>query len=228
MLLAEEIVLLLLDDDKGTMSMSASMTVDTVIGGALLCELTLAERVSAVPKKPGGKPDRLAVLSTAPTGDELLDGALERVAAREGKAMTDALFAAGKKAKEQVISRLVKTGALQEERTRIMGIFPSRTLPAGDIRPEAEVRARVGAVLGGHRTPDARSGAVIALLLSAQLLEAAFPSPDRSARREQKARAEEVATGSWASEATRVAVQNTQAAIAVAIMVPVFVATSGG
>lgn len=226
MLLAEEILLLLLDDDKGTMPGSASMAVDTVIGGALLCELMLAERIEAVPKKPGGKPDRLAVLSTAATGDELLDGALQRVAAREGRPMTEALAAAGKKAKKQLIARLVESGSLQDKRNRILGIFPSRTLPTGDARAEKEVRARVGAVLAGHRTPDPRSGTVIALLLSAQVLEVAFPSPDRAARKEQKARAEKVATGSWASEATRVAVQNTQAVIAVAFMVPTIVTSA--
>ncbi len=36
MLLAEELMLLLLDDEKGTMPAAASMQIDTLLGGALL------------------------------------------------------------------------------------------------------------------------------------------------------------------------------------------------
>ncbi len=110
MLIADELMLLLLDDQKGTMPASASMQIDTLLGGALLVELALLERVGVTARKPGAKPDRLAVLNVAPTGDPLPDAALERLREREGKTVADAVATATRSAKKDVIERLVATG----------------------------------------------------------------------------------------------------------------------
>ena len=227
MLLAEELILLLLDDQKGTMPAAASMKIDTLLGGAVLVELALLERVGVTAKKPGGKPDRLAVLADDPTGDALLDAALDRLRKKDGKSAWDAVGIASKDVKRDVTERLVAAGALDEERSKILGIFPSRTLPAANPQWEHEVRARVGAVLDGSTTPDPHTGSIIALLLAGDLLDAAIPLDDRAARKDRKARAEQIAAGSWASDATKQALVNAQAML-IAITVAVFVPTIAG
>jgi hypothetical protein len=90
-----ENLLFLLDDDLGTLPISAS---------ALLVELALLECVGVTAEKPGGKPDRLAVLRAGPTGDPLLDAAFQRLRDREGRSMTDAVSFASKNARTDTLA----------------------------------------------------------------------------------------------------------------------------
>src|SRR5258708_37072838 len=69
----EEITLLLLDDTQGRfvdLPLSAS---DVVVAGAALMDLALADRIDS-------GLERLTVVDTKPTGDDILDDALARLA----------------------------------------------------------------------------------------------------------------------------------------------------
>src|SRR5438105_2647794 len=69
----EEITLLLLDDTQGRfvdLPLSAS---DVVVAGAALMDLALADRIDS-------DLERLTVVDTKPTGDDILDDALARLA----------------------------------------------------------------------------------------------------------------------------------------------------
>src|SRR5438105_12939830 len=69
----EEITLLLLDDTQGRfvdLPLSAS---DVVVAGAALMDLALANRIDS-------DLERLTVVDTKPTGDDILDDALARIA----------------------------------------------------------------------------------------------------------------------------------------------------
>ena len=65
--LAEEIVLLSLDDETGRPVGRAGMAPDLALAGALLMELALAGKVDT-------DRDRLFVVETTPTGDAVRDG----------------------------------------------------------------------------------------------------------------------------------------------------------
>lgn len=203
MLLAEELLLLLLDDETGKMSGTSAMSVDTVLGGAVLVDLTLAGRIGVTARKPGAQPDRLDVLSGAGTGDPLLDEALARLAEKDGTAAANAVYHASRGVRKAVTERLVESGVLTEERRRVLGIFPSRTLPPADPEPERELRTRVDDVVAGRAPVDERTGALLALLSSSGLLLEAFPQPDKAAGKAFRHRVEQLATGTWASDATR-------------------------
>ena len=229
MLLAEELLLLLLDDETGKMSGTSAMSVDTALGGAVLVDLTLAGRIGVTARKPGGKPDRLDVLSTVPTGNPLLDEALARLGEEDGTVASTAVHYASRGARKAVVERLVDGGVLTEEHRRVLGIFPSRTLPPADPEPERELRTRVDDVIAGRKPVDERTGALLALLSASGLLLEAFPQPDRAAGKAFRQRVEDLATGTWASAATKDVVDSAwmvATVIVPAIIVPAIV-TSG-
>jgi hypothetical protein len=68
----EDLVLLLLSPDTGR-SLVDSTSLDRAIGGALLLDLAISDRITA---DGDGAKARLSVVDAAPTGDPLLDDAL--------------------------------------------------------------------------------------------------------------------------------------------------------
>ena len=102
----EEITLLLLDDTQGRfvdLPLSAS---DVVVAGAALMDLALANRVDSDLKQ-------LTVVDTKPTGDDILDDALARVA-QPGQELTvsaavEGLAAYAEGYKERRCSGLLRT-----------------------------------------------------------------------------------------------------------------------
>jgi hypothetical protein len=84
MLLAEDLLLLLTDDDTGKLAAS-STEVDVALGGALLAELALMDRVDVAGADERVREGRLVVRDANPTADGLLDEALAVVEHKEGK-----------------------------------------------------------------------------------------------------------------------------------------------
>jgi Golgi phosphoprotein 3 (GPP34) len=84
MLLAEDLLLLLTDDRTGKL-LAPSAQVDIALGGALLLELAIAERVSVAGDAASVRHGRLIVTDTATTSEPLLDDALSKLVAKQGK-----------------------------------------------------------------------------------------------------------------------------------------------
>ncbi len=68
--LMEELLLLALDDEKGKIIFSSSSALPYGLRGALLLELTLANKIDIVNKK-------LVVIDNTPTNNPLLNSALD-------------------------------------------------------------------------------------------------------------------------------------------------------
>lgn len=80
MLIAEDVLLLLVDDRTGRFLVD-STTLDNVLAGAVLVELVTIERVGFAPAGGGIKRGRMVVVDPTPLGDPVLEGALATVAA---------------------------------------------------------------------------------------------------------------------------------------------------
>ncbi len=149
----EEITLLLLDDTQGRfvdLPLSAS---DVVVAGAALMDLALADRVDSDLKQ-------LTVVDTKPTGDDILDDALARVA-QPGQELTvsaavEGLAAYAEGYKEKALQRLVAHKILREENGRFLWVFPTRRYPVIDDTEQREVKARLRQVLLTDEIPDPR------------------------------------------------------------------------
>ena len=113
-------------------------------------------------------------------------------------------------------------GILERRESRLLGMLPRTRWPAADSTHEAEVRRSLTSVLVQGTTPDARTGALVAVLSAIDRAHKVVDHEGMS-RREVKKRAKEVAEGAWAATAVRDAIQATNAAVAAAVA-----ATRGG
>jgi hypothetical protein len=215
-LIAEEFLLLALDDESGRKRMSAE-TLEPALGGAMVAELALCERIGVTPPDAGRrKRGRVTVTSTAPTDDPELDRVLDVLVAREGDRVKDLISPLRTKRitkgmSDRLLARLAAAGVLGRERRRALGLFPiTRWLPR-DPGPEEEVRGRLQSALVGGATPTERTAALIALLLATGRLRKVVRGQDRKALR---ARATELAAGDWAAKAVKDAIEETYAALA--------------
>jgi hypothetical protein len=174
--LAEELVLLG-TNERGSTESAAWASLDNGIAGARLLELALAGRLAL------GDKGAIVVADERPTGDELTDEALARIAeserSRDAKHWVSKL--ASGKVRKRVLSRLDDRGVLAAERSRFLGLVPRTRHVEVDPGPEREVRERLhGAVLGAG-DPDARTVALAGLVKACGLTKAVFGREDRKA-----------------------------------------------
>jgi hypothetical protein len=224
MLLAEDLLLLLVDDATGK-PLTDGTKLDHAIAGALLLELALQGKVDvAAAEDEQVRKGRLVVRDHSPTGEPILDAALTLIADKQGK-KPDAVIGPLKKGlRAHLLSGLAERGILRRDQRRVLGIIPTTKWPAEDSRHEAALRTRLHEVLVVGLTPDDRTGALVSLLSAIDVVPKIVASPDRRAL---KRRAKEVAQGEWAADAVRRAVAAVNAATAATIAATT-AATSGG
>jgi Golgi phosphoprotein 3 (GPP34) len=212
----EDLVLLLLSPDTGR-SLVDSTSLDRAIGGALLLDLAISDRITA---DGDGAKARLSVVDAAPTGDPLLDDALGRL--DKPMRAQKAVERLARGTRTPVLERLVERGLLRRERPRLLGVLPVTTWPAADPGPGKELRGRVAAVLRDGAQADQHLGLLISLVHAVK----AEHKIVEGARRQLRARAAEVAEGDWAGQAVRKAVQAVQTSVATAVAVSAAVSDS--
>lgn len=213
MLLAEDLLLLLTDDDNGRLSASAA-AVDAGLGGANLIELSLRNKVNLSGEQDQGKPGRITVRDPSPAGDGVLDAALEILIARQGQKPSTVISPLSKNLRQTLYERLAGSGVVRAERGKIFGVFPSHRWPAQDASHEAEVRRLMTQALVQQEAADTRTAALIALVHAVGCEDKIVdPRQYGLSKRELKARAEAIAKGNWASEAVRQAIQEMMAAV---------------
>lgn len=223
MLIAEDLLLLLLDDEKGTVA--ASDKVQPLLGGALLLELAMAERVVVAERTSRWSSAKVAVAGT-PLGEPLLDEAMARVAEKPRSAQ-DLVDRLGKGLKDRLLERLADRGLVHRREGKVLGLFPHTTWPATDARHEQEVRARLHDALVVGLTPDERTSALVALLVAIDHAHKVVDRGDVPAR-DVKRRAKEIAEGAWAADAVKDAVAAAQAAMVAAVTASVAATTASG
>jgi Golgi phosphoprotein 3 len=193
--MAEEILLLLLDDETGKPVGLPGPAGDLAVAGAILMELALAGRIDS-------DLDRLQLAGTAPTGDALLDGVLARIAAepegRTSRAWIRDIARGAAPLRAGLLERLVARGVLRRVEDRFLWVFPERRYPKAPGSGEtAEVRARLRGVLLREDIPDprdallvglCRAAGLVPLLLSPEEAEAAAPRIEGLARLEELSR----------------------------------------
>ena len=213
MLIAEDLLLLLTNDDTGKLAKSGT-EVDVALGGALLVDLTLMGRVDVGGPSEPVREGRLVVRDPAPTGDAVLDEALATIGEKEGKKPKSVVARLGKGVRATLYGRLVEDGVVRAEKGRILGIFPTDRWPAENANHEMSVRAGIASALRDGRTSDARTGALTSLLLALRAVHKVMePSSVGLSKQELKEGAKRIAEGDWAARAVRQAIDSTNAAI---------------
>ena len=219
MLIAEDLLLLVLDDEKGTLT---SSWVQQALGGAILTELAMAGSVEVVPKS-GFTPAKASVVPGRRPEEPILAAAYDSLAAKPIAAKT-AVTNLGKGLHEALAARLCDRNILKRRDDKILGIFPRTTWPAADSTHEDGVRRQLTAVLVQGTTPDATTGPLIALLSSIDLAHKVVDTRDVGAG-EVKKRAKQIARGDWAAKGVKDAIDEVTA-VMTAVMVSTTAATS--
>jgi len=208
-LIAEDLLLLLLDDRKGTISGSYTRT---ALGGAVLVELALAEAVTVEEKKKVWRSAKVYADATPRSLDPVLERARATIAEKERSAQ-DLVDRLGKGLDDELAERLVQKGILERRDGRILGLFPVTRWPAVDSAHEEAVRRSLTAALVEGAEPDARTAALIALLQAIGRAHKTVPHDGLPAGEVRK-RAKRIAEGDWAAKAVKDAVEASTAAIA--------------
>lgn len=217
LLLAEDLLLLLLDDDLGTLRQS---NLQPLLGGAVLAELALLGAVEVEEKQGFWQTVRVRPVPGRRPEDPVLAGAQD-VVAEKPRTAQDLATRLGKPLKDRLTDRLVARGILRREEHKVLGLFPSARWPAADSRHEDEVRRRLADVLVRGLSPDPRTVALVALLSAVDQAHKVVPGEGLSGREVRKRAKQLVADmdeGEWAAKAVRDAVQATTTAVAAGVV----------
>ena len=214
MLIAEELLLLALDDASGRRLVGTDR-LDPTLGGALLAELALRERIGVSgDDEPRARRGRLTVTDLRPTDDTELDRALQAMAQHEGRKVKDVLSGLSsrritKGLRTRLLERLATAGTLDRREDKVLGLVPWTTWPARDRRLEDEVRRRLHGALVAGTTPTERTVVLVALLQVSGLVAKVLPDQDR---RLVRRRAKELSEGDWVAKAVKQALDEVEAA----------------
>ena len=158
---AEEILLLLLDDESGEFVPAPAWSRRCALAGAVLMDLALENRIDTDLRK-------LVVVDPKPTGDELLDRTLAKLV--DESDVHDARFWVERVAdeqsgwiQEQALARLVDHRILESEGGRMLWVLRARRYPTIDGRAEQEVKLRIMQVLFSDDIPSPRDIVIICL-----------------------------------------------------------------
>lgn len=170
---ADEILLLMLDDEKGSFLPIRESTMGYVLAGAVLMDLAFANRIDT-------DPERLVVLDKTPTGQPAQDRILAAIAASEetkdAKAWIEAISTETADIRREVLSGLVEKGILESQEEKFLWVFRARRYPTIDGRAEREVKLRITGVLLSDEAPDPRDVAIICLADACDILRYVFSS----------------------------------------------------
>ena len=157
---AEEIMLLLLDDEGGTFVGVPESSLQCALAGAVLMDLALENRIDTDPKQ-------LVLLDSTPVGDNLLDPTLARIArgseTRDARYWVERIAEDAGYIREAVLQRLIERGILQRRDDRFLWVFRSRRYPVVDGKAEREVKLRIMEVLFSDVIPAPRDIVIICL-----------------------------------------------------------------
>ena len=158
--LAEEIMLLILDDVSGEFVRVPEWSLRCALAGGVLLDLALENRIDT-------DAERLFLIDPTPVGDDLLDPVLARIT--EATELYDARYWVQHTAehagqiRECALEDLVERDVLENRKERFLWVFQSRRYPTVDGKADREVKLRIMSVLFSDEIPDLRDSAIVGL-----------------------------------------------------------------
>ena len=166
--LAEELILLMLDERTGYLEMVPGWDFSCVMAGAVLADLALEDRIDT-------DLNTLYLVDPSPTGDDLLDPTLKEIA--ESGETSDAQYWIERNTSrsDQIVAstlaRLVERKILDYHTGGFWGlsrsVSRSGTYPTADLETRREAKARILNVILNDVIPDPRDAILIALMHTA-------------------------------------------------------------
>jgi hypothetical protein len=219
--LHEEILLLALKDEEGTIA--PGTLYQYAIAGAILAELLLRRRIVLVERRNTRLVD--AIVST-PVGDSLIDECLSRIVTAKKRASLNtwvARMAETADLTHRIARQLCHRGILRADEEKILLILTRKVYPEIDPKPERQLIGRLyQAIFTDTPHVDHRTVVLVSLANSSGILAVLF---DRKALRQRKKRIEQLVHGEVTGEATKEAVEAMETALLVACIVPLLMSS---
>lgn len=220
--LYEEIMLLALRDEKGTIESGAMYKY--AIGGAVLADLLLSGCINVEISR---KKKMVNVDDSTPIGDPLIDECLEKIRTVKKRASLQTWvtrISGLKNLKHRAAGQLCKRGILRADEDKVLLLFNRRIYPELDPAPEKKLIERMAeAIFTDKKNLDPRTVVLVSLANGTGLLKANF---DKKLLKGRKNRIKQIAEGELIGEAAKQAVEAMQAAIAVAAIMPTMIAAT--
>ncbi|MDO3388245.1 GPP34 family phosphoprotein [Gilvimarinus sp. SDUM040013] len=218
--LYEEIMLLALRDEEGTI---AASFVEQVIAGAVLAELLLGGRISV-----GGSKKQLVDIHDAThAGDPIVDECLDKISASKKPASLQAWvtqLAGLKDLRHRVAQQLCERGILRADQDKVLFLFKRRIYPEINSVPEKAIIERLrAAIFSDTAELDPRTVVLISLADGSDLLNQTFGRKELKGRQE---RIKQIANGELTGKATKDVITACQTAVMVAAIMPAIVSTT--
>ena len=195
--LPEQLMLIALKDEKGTVLFTASGILHFSIIGAIMMELYFAKKIDYENKK-------IIVTDNTPTGNAFFDNVLQIISdsgnTKDIKYWLLKINSKIKNVKERTIGHLVFSKVLKEENHKIFGLFSKKTYPTINPEPEIKLRECIKNFVLNKEAPDERNIVLLSLSQISNLLEDIFNKDDIKTAKE---RISELVTRSHHGEAIR-------------------------
>ena len=218
--LHEEILLLMLDNEKGTLATSYP---DILISGALLAELLLDRRISVADTRRKLVETAGAHRASEPIADECLR--MIRLA-KKPKSLKDWVSRVSgiKRLRHKVARQLCDRGILRAVDDTVLFVFPRTRFPQMDPAPENEILERLrDAIFRDENLLHPRTVILVSLANGAGLLDKLF---GRREIRDRKKRIEQIVNGDVTGAATKEVIEAYEVATMMAAVMPALVDTT--
>jgi len=161
--LAEDIVLILLDDSSGRLANIDLMTLNYSMAGAVLMELALRNKIDT-------DLDRLVVVDSKTTGIQMLDHYLNIISTEINDTNNNTKYwltefsTYGDEILNAALDMLVDKNILKMEEKKILWVFGTRRYPMVDHTQEKEVKRRIVDLLMSDEIPTPKDVVLVCLI----------------------------------------------------------------
>lgn len=181
--LFEEILLLGLKDEKGTLDWKAGF-IKYGLSGAIIAELLLLKKIVIN----DNEKNRVELIDNNLIGNEILDESITLI--QNSKIKKDLKhwvnkFSTIKKLENKIANNLIQKGILKEEGRKILFLFNSTVFPEVNPIPEKEIISRLEkSIFNDNETVDVRTCILIALTHKSDILSIVFNYKEIKKRKE--------------------------------------------
>ena len=168
--LIDELLLLALDDKKGTF-ISDSFSFAYGISGAIMLELILENRIEVCNQK-------VCVKDKTTTGEKILDDYLELIIqSKKERALKEWIQIFGEKAGriiKETIEKLIEKGILTKKKEKFLWVFSINNYPARNSELENMLRDRLHDIIMNEQKPKLKEIMLLSLIDSCDLSREVF------------------------------------------------------
>lgn len=174
--LSEQLLLLALNDEKGSVVMSASTALPYGLAGALLLELFLAHKIQF-------KKDKIVIINSEKSTNTILNEVLDVISkstkSLDTKHCIETITKKVSKLQDRLAEQLVEKKILVKEEKSFLWIINYNHYPMKDDKAEQGIRRRIKQIVLKRATATEEEVALLSLIKACELINEIFDKPDR-------------------------------------------------